>query len=112
MRAALSTHVLDTSNGQPAGDVALTLRQMSPSSEVVAQLRTDPNGRASHVVGTGQPLRAGTYELVFETEAYFARQGKQTMFPQVSVTFRTDGTQHHHLPLLVSPFGFNAYRGS
>ena len=34
-------------------------------------------------------------------------------YTSVNVTFEvTDAGQHHHVPLLVSPFGYTTYRGS
>ena len=44
---------------------------------------------------------------------YFAERGVKCFFPQVSILFEvTDETQHHHVPLLLSPFGYSTYRGS
>jgi 5-hydroxyisourate hydrolase len=34
-------------------------------------------------------------------------------YPRVRVEFEiTDAGQHHHVPLLLSPFGYSTYRGS
>jgi 5-hydroxyisourate hydrolase len=47
---------------------------------------------------------------VFATGAYF--RGK-AFHPQVSVDFTVrDAAEHHHVPLLLSPFGYTTYRGS
>jgi 5-hydroxyisourate hydrolase len=51
--------------------------------------------------------------LTFETAAYFAAQGVAAFYPRVSVVFEVlDATQHYHVPLLLSPFGYSTYRGS
>jgi len=53
------------------------------------------------------------YRLTFETEPYFAKSGVSTFFPSVTVVFRVmDAGRHHHVPLLVSPFGYSTYRGT
>lgn len=39
--------------------------------------------------------------------------GVQGFYPEVTVVFNlTDPAQHHHIPLLLSPFGYSTYRGS
>ena len=66
-------------------------------------------------------IAPGTYRLVFDTGSYLARRsggsGDGThggaFFPEVAVTFAvSDGRQHYHVPLLLSPFGYATYRGS
>ena len=58
-------------------------------------------------------LAAGTYRVVFDTGAYFAVSGTQAFYPEVTVTFRVDDTsEHFHVPLLLSPYGYSTYRGS
>ncbi|MGH3858752.1 hydroxyisourate hydrolase, partial [Actinokineospora sp.] len=45
--------------------------------------------------------------------AYFAAMRVRTFYPEVTVTFAiVDPDQHHHVPLLLSPFGYSTYRGS
>ena len=33
-------------------------------------------------------------------------------FPEVSIVFAVADDRHHHVPLLLSPFGYSTYRGS
>jgi 5-hydroxyisourate hydrolase len=50
---------------------------------------------------------AGRYRLTFDTES------RSAFFPEISVTFVvTDPAEHHHVPILLSPFAFSTYRGS
>ena len=61
----------------------------------------------------GAELPAGHYRLTFDTAAYFATTGTDAFYPVVSVLFTLhDPSQHHHVPLLLSPFGYATYRGS
>ena len=47
------------------------------------------------------------------TDAYFGAAQREFFFPEVGIVFRVgSGTQHYHVPLLLSPFGFTTYRGS
>ena len=59
------------------------------------------------------PLAPGDYRLRFDTGGYFADAGREAFYPEVLVTFTvTDPEQHHHVPLLLSPFAYSTYRGS
>jgi 5-hydroxyisourate hydrolase len=104
--STLSTHVLDTSLGAPAAGIAIRL-QHDGTSELLG--RTDSDGRARHAT----PLQPGEYQLLFSVGEYFAATGRTTFYREIVVQFEiTDPTQHLHLPLLVSPFGYTTYRGS
>lgn len=103
----LSTHVLDTVNGEPAGGVVVRLES---DGRELARGTTDGDGRVPDF-GVG-PLGAGVYRLVFETEAYFG-SGETAFFPEVVVTFRADGQRPgYHVPLLLSAYSYSTYRGS
>ena len=55
----------------------------------------------------------GVYRLRFDTRTYFETLSLRTFCPQVIVTFEIpDGEAHHHVPLLLSPYGYTTYRGS
>jgi 5-hydroxyisourate hydrolase len=113
----LSTHVLDVALGQPARGVAVRL-DLLPSADagggtvILATTTTDDDGRVGDLL-EGAPLAAGVYRLTFQTGRYFAATGRPSFYPRVQVTFEvTAPEQHHHVPLLLSPFGYSTYRGS
>jgi 5-hydroxyisourate hydrolase len=109
----ISTHVLDVSLGKPAAGIAVVLetRKHDASWSILGQGTTDKDGRVPSLLSNGK-LNAGTYRLVFETAAYLSK-GKNPFFPQVSVVFNIeDASQHYHIPLLLSPYGYSTYRGS
>ena len=115
--SAVTTHVLDTARGSPAAGVPVRLEQVSGRGGPIeiAAAATDGDGRARSLGPARLP--AGVYRLVFDTGAYLdgQRPGGEpaAFFPEVSVTFRMDGTTPHcHVPLLLSPFGYSTYRGS
>lgn len=110
---SLSTHVLDLASGRPAGDVAVTLdvRAADGTWWHAGGARTDADGRVRDLADDG--LTAAVYRLTFEVGAYFAAQGVASFHPEAAVTFEiVDPDEHHHVPLLVSPFGYTTYRGS
>jgi 5-hydroxyisourate hydrolase len=107
---SVSTHVLDTARGEPAAGVPVRLEQHDGAGWVaVAAGRTDADGRLRDWVPAAR-WRAGRYRLVFDTGAY---HGPGAFFPEVAVVFAVaEPAGHHHLPLLLSPFGYSTYRGS
>lgn len=106
----ISTHVLDTSQGNPAQGVSVQLERQSGSDwKLVAREQTNADGR----IVFDCPYEAGTYRLIFQTDAYFAAKGIHTFFTVVPVTFQiTDTARKYHVPLLLNPYGYTTYRGS
>lgn len=101
----VSTHVLDAVHGGPAAGVALRLE--TADGELLRAAVTDADGRVPALAGSIEP---GVYRLTFDVAGYL---GDDAFYPEVTVTFRiTDGTAHHHVPLLLSPFAYSTYRGS
>jgi len=115
--SSITTHVLDTARGGPAAGVPvlleLLLEQRARSEEWVERGRgtTDADGRIKDLV-TG-PLVPGVYRLTFDTAVYFRSLKLEGFYPYVAIVFEVrDPAQHHHVPLLLSPFGYSTYRGS
>ena len=113
--SGISTHILDTSRGTAAAGVAVTLELQAASGQwsTLATARTDADGRVKALLPAGTPLTAATYRLRFETGAYFRAAAVSPFFPHVEVAFTVlDAARHHHVPLLISPFGYSTYRGT
>lgn len=110
----LSVHVLDLQSGQATEGIRVTLEQRSGEQwRALAGGVTNAQGRIAALYPEGQPVAAGEYRIVFETGEHFARQGKSTFFPRIPVEFKMEGaSQHYHIPLLLSPFGYSTYRGN
>lgn len=111
--SAITTHVLDLSSGRPAAGVAVRLeRRTAAGWQGIADRVTDTDGRVRDFLAPGT-LAAGVWRLTFDTGGYFAARQVQTFLPEATVTFEVfDAATHHHVPLLLSPFGFSTYRGS
>lgn len=103
---SLSTHVLDTSTGNPVSGLRVSLAQGSGDTwSEVSHGRTDEDGR---VLALATRLDAGAYRLRFETGAH-----NDGFYPFVDVIVRIDSDrEHYHIPLLLSPYGYTTYRGS
>jgi 5-hydroxyisourate hydrolase len=132
--SAITTHVLDTVLGKPAAGISVNLEKLdgggwlevpdiavldgeSPERvrdapcgwvEVAASV-TDADGRCRNLAADAA---AGDYRLTFDIGNYFKRQGRTTIYPEISITFTCDGKGHYHLPLLLSDNSYTTYRGS
>ena len=54
----------------------------------------------------------GVYRVTFETQRYFDSRGSKSFYPYAQIVFNVTEHNHHHIPLLLSPFGYTTYRGS
>ncbi|GAA1088252.1 hydroxyisourate hydrolase [Tsukamurella spumae] len=114
--STVTTHVLDTARGVPAGGVPVRMDRIGPDGTVdpVAHGVTDDDGRVKDLGPDDLP--AGVYRLTFDVAGYAATTGQENFFPEVAITFRliaVDGAvPHHHVPLLLSPFQYSTYKGS
>jgi 5-hydroxyisourate hydrolase len=112
--SALTTHVLDTSAGRPAPGVAILLEISEAGAfRVLSRGQTDADGRCGDLLPASTHLAAGIYRLSFDSGAYFAARGVETFYPRVQLLFEVRApSEHHHVPLLLSPYGYTTYRGS
>jgi 5-hydroxyisourate hydrolase len=115
MAGRLTTHVLDTSAGRPARDLALTLTRLSDGT-VIGEFRTNGDGRVEGPLMAGDAFRPGLYELAFHVGDYFRAAGvalpEPAFLETVPIRFGVSEDRHYHVPLLVSPYGYSTYRGS
>ncbi len=116
MRSPITSHILDTARGRPATGVRLHLAQQSADGtwQTLATGTTDKDGRVADLL-PADSLSTGTYQLTFETAAYFERLNVPSFYPFIQVAFVVEEGQeneHYHVPLLLNPFGYSTYRGS
>lgn len=116
----LTTHILDLTHGHPAANVTIELYFFEPSSEEWQLLRTtatNNDGRLDSPLLTEENVKGGSYELIFHIGDYFRSKNVKLSDPpfldQIPVRFGlADLKTHYHVPLLVSPWGYQVYRGS
>ena len=111
--SGITTHVLDTAGGAPADGVVVSLAiREGKAWREIARVMTDADGRA-RPLPEDVALEAATYRLRFETGAWIADRGGEGFHPWVDVAFDVrDPSRDHHVPLLLSPYGYTTYRGS
>ncbi|ALC82267.1 MULTISPECIES: hydroxyisourate hydrolase [Bacillus] len=114
----LTTHILDLTHGIPASRVKIELYSIEQSNRsLLANSITNKDGRVDKPLLSEEKMVSGEYELLFYIGDYFKE--KETPLPDppflnvVSVRFGiADPGSHYHVPLLVSPWGYQVYRGS
>lgn len=117
-RGRLTTHVLDTAHGRPGMGITVTLYRLEGDRRtVMAETRTNADGRCDAPLLAGDDFRPGVYELVFATGDYFRITGTPLADPpfldEVPIRFGiAHADQHYHVPLLISPWSYSTYRGS
>lgn len=114
--AQLTTHVLDTANGRPAGGIRISLYALDGERRLISTAVTNADGRTDAPLLDGKSFSTGTYEIEFSVADYFAQAGNKVSDPpflgEVVIRVSLADAGHYHVPLLVAPWGYSTYRGS
>ena len=113
----LTTHVLDTSSGKPAAGLKIELWSLAAKPQLIKTVSTNRDGRVDGAILEGVDFKTGTYELRFHAGAYLLASGVKLDEPAfldvIPICFGiANSSQHYHVPLLLSPYGYSTYRGS
>lgn len=114
MAGRLTTHAHDIVLGRGAAGMKVWVRRINPAEPWLGQVELDANGRG--VLLDGEKFIAGLYELNFHVGDYHRSRklaDGDSFLEEVPVRFRvTDPAADHHIPLLISLYGYSTYRGS
>ena len=104
----ISTHILDTTKGLPASDVAVILEKLQASAwQEIGRDKTNQDGR----ILFNCPKEQGVYRLTFCIEDYY--KNEEHFFMNTPIIFHIKNTERkYHVPLLLNPYGYSTYRGS
>lgn len=110
----LTTHILDTANGQPADGVKIELYRLDGETRFHLKSEiSNADGRTDTPLLPEGEMTAGVYELVFDIGTYFNSSDDISFVDVVPIRFGiSDEDDHYHVPLLASPFSYSTYRGS
>jgi len=114
----LTTHVLDTAAGRPAGGLRIDLYGVEGEARrLITSVMTNDDGRVDGPLLEGADFTGGRYQLVFHAGAYLRAGGTELpdmpFLDDIVIAFGIDRPdQHYHVPLLLSPYGYSTYRGS
>ena len=115
--AGLSTHVLDTSKGKPAVELKIELYKILDIEKILIKtVLTNEDGRIDEPLLSAEKLEEIHYELLFFAGDYLKKQNsdlKHVFLDKIPIRFFVNNkSEHYHVPLLLSPFGYSTYRGS
>jgi 5-hydroxyisourate hydrolase len=98
-------------NGVAATKVQIILYKQSQSDWVFMNTEeTNEDGRCVCLLTT---LERAHYKLTFDIKSYFNRYGINPFFPIAEVVFEvSDLSRHYHVPLVITPYSYNTYRGT
>ena len=112
----LTTHVLDTYKGRPAGGIKVEVYYISGKRNKLNSILLNDDGRANKPLVEGNNFKEGQYELVFFVGDYFKKitnLPKTPFLDEVIIKFGVSNSkEYYHVPLLVSPWSYSTYRGS
>ena len=115
----LTTHILDIANGHPAKGVKISLHRMNEKRAffLVGKGETNNDGRLLKPIISGENFLVCTYQLIFHVEEYlnlnFSKSNDEPFLNDIPIQFFISrSSEHYHVPLLLSPFGYSTYRGS
>lgn len=114
---SISAQVVDDVYGRPAAGVQVRLERQDPDVGrdpgdwlPVDHAETDGDG---HIHGwTADRFGRGLYQLVFDSNAYFATLGLSTAYQEVSVVVRLSGESDGcQLQIRLAPYSYSMYFG-
>ena len=106
----ISTHVLNISTGTGGAGIPVTLEMKE--GDTWTEIGTSTTGENGRVEGFDIETEVATYRLAFDLSNY-ADLGPTPFFPEIDVIFQVqDADREHHVPVLVSPFGYSTYLGN
>jgi 5-hydroxyisourate hydrolase len=111
----ISVHVLDTQTGTPGAGIKVKLEKKDDAGKwiLLAEKSTNAKGRIDSLTATNTKFGPGVYQVIFETQDFFAKKDQDTFFTDIPVEFKVaNPEQHYHIPLLLSPFAYSTYRGN
>ena len=114
MPAKLTTHVINLTTGRPAAGMRIELWKLDGKHALLKAVTTNAEGRTDAPLLDAATMAAGSYELLFFVKDYFVVHMIDSPFlDRVPIRFAiADPGAGYHIPLLVTPWAYQTYRGS
>jgi 5-hydroxyisourate hydrolase len=106
------TKVVDGAYGKPASGVRARLSRATRDSwATVAEAESDGDGCIQE--WQSPHLERGLYQIVFDSDGYFARLGAVSAYPEITVLFRMeDESCLFQVHVTLSPYSYSTYFGT
>jgi len=115
----ITTHVLNTAIGKPASGITVQLLVLKDEQwSLLSSAITNDDGRIDDwqdccwYQDKSPDQLLATYKIVFLLDGYWQQQQTLGFYPSAEICFRLQDTRHHHIPLLLTAYGYSTYRGS
>ena len=83
---------------------------------LIKTVLTNEDGRINEPLLSAESLEESHYELLFFAGDYLKKNNsdlKYVFLDKIPIRFFVNNkSEHYHVPLLLSPFGYSTYRGS
>jgi len=112
---SITTQVIDSSTGKPAGEVAVTLEFHGGHGEwrEIGTGMTNAHGVAGQLIAKTNRPEPGRYRMTFQTSSYFVAHGQRGFYPYITIVFEVvDSGENYHIPLMISPYGYSTFKGA
>ena len=107
--ATLTSHTLNGSDGTHAGDIAVTLTNLT-NGAVVLTAAMDSGGRLSEIIPADHIDPMATYELVFDTSPYWSARNTPATITQIALRFAMpDPEGAYHMPVILNPNSYSMW---
>lgn len=115
--AGISVHAVDVASGRVATGLKVRIERIEASGARIALAEglIGADGTFDHPVARGAGVTESLHEVLLHLGAFFAAQPvpPPPFLDVVPFRFRVfDATQHYHLPIKFTPWGFSLYRGA
>lgn len=117
MAGGISLHAVDVAHGVPAAGMRVQIfRRDGDTLRALADAVLESGGQLSHPIVSGAGVEPGTHEAWFHLgEWWRSREQSSTHHFQEVAVFRFEVlslTEHYHLPIKFTPWGFALFRGA
>ena len=107
--AILSSHTLNGTDGTHAGGIGLTLTNLN-TGEVVFRGQMDDEGRLTQKISDEEIDTKATYELVFDTAAYWNSRNITATITQIALRFKMPNLAGaYHMPVILNPNSYSMW---
>ena len=114
--AVLSTHLLNTYNGDHAGFVKIEIYQIKPNGKkkIFIESETDSGGRMLEEFNLNNNDLKDEYEMVILSGKYFSKflkkNEKEKVVSEIVIRFKMRyDTKKYHIPLMISPNNYSVW---
>ena len=114
----LSVFALDVHSGKPAAGLRVDFSRLEGEAyRLVKTVQINDTGNTDEPVFNADQMATGDYEFVLYFADYYSKLGVKLNNPpflnKVPIRFSiADPKQVYHIPVLLTPWSYNTYRGS